>query len=443
MRVRLLSLLIMFGLLAGSCGAVRPEPLAFVDEDARPGQSVIRVATWDATALTPAIEAWEQEHPTARVVIEIRSLDDHHDDVLDPTTAAADVIAVDARYAADVRNRTDLFADLEDVLANIEPSVDWRTAEGVADDGTVTAVAIDTGGMALAVRTDLLAEVEDPDSGGTVADAIESVEGWCDLVALGDLYSESTGRPFLPSAADIFEIVLDQSDTRLVDADSDRIHADAESVRHAWEMAMLTIGVPPVDRQFDDPCPDLPPTKRITAARAPLTASWEQAIAAGDVAVVPAPSWMLERIRTAAPNSAGQWTLVPVPGGPVSIGGTSLAVSSTSDHGALARDLIEHLARPTTQSTTFREFGHLPASAARYDVPAVLDHREPFFDDTPIGRRYIDSIDGYSPAADAPQDQAVMEQFRAAVTRVDAGTQTPAEAWAEALWRIDLLIDDA
>ena len=78
MRVRLLSLLIMFGLLAGSCGAVRPEPLAFVDEDARPGQSVIRVATWDATALTPAIEAWEAEHPTARVVVEIRSLGDHH-----------------------------------------------------------------------------------------------------------------------------------------------------------------------------------------------------------------------------------------------------------------------------------------------------------------------------------------------------------------------------
>jgi len=36
MRVRLLSLLIMFGLLAGSCGAVRPEPLAFVDEELRP-----------------------------------------------------------------------------------------------------------------------------------------------------------------------------------------------------------------------------------------------------------------------------------------------------------------------------------------------------------------------------------------------------------------------
>ena len=442
MRVRLLSLLIMFGLLAGSCGAVRPEPLAFVDEDARPGQSVIRVATWDATALTPAIEAWEAEHPTARVVVEIRSLGDHHADALDASTPPADVIAVDARYSADFRDRTDLFADLSDVLDNIEPSVDWRAAEGIADDGTVTAIAIDTGGLALAVRTDLLAEVDDPDSGGTLARAIESVDDWCGLIELGDLYSETTGRPFLPSAADVFEIVLTQQDSRLVDGDGARIHADSDAVQLAWETAMLAIGVPTADRQFDDPCPDLPTTKRITAARAPLTASWEQSIAAGDVAAVPAPSWMLERIRTAAPNTTGEWTLVPVPGGPVSIGGTALAVSSASNHDALARDLLEHLARPTTQSTTFREFGHLPAAAARYDVPAVLDHREPFFDETPIGSRYIDSIDGYEPAADAPQDQAVMEQFRAAVARVDAGTQTPAEAWAEALWRIDLLIDD-
>ena len=36
-----------------------------------------------------------------------------------------------------------------------------------------------------------------------------------------------------------------------------------------------------------------------------------------------------------------------------------------------------------------------------------------------------------------------MQEFRAAVARVDAGTQTPGEAWSEALWRIDLLLDDA
>ena len=443
MRVRLLSLLIMFGLLAGSCGAVRPEPLAFVDEDARPGQSVLTVATWDATALTPAIEAWEAEHPTARVVVETLPFDDHHADALDPGTAAADVIAIDARYGADFRNRTDLFADQSAALDTVEAAPDWRAAEGVADDGTVTSTAIDTGSLAFAIRIDLLQEVDDPMSGGTLARAIESISTWCDLIELGDVYSESTGRAFLPAASDVFEIVLRQSGGSFVDTDGTRVHETSADVQHAWETAMLAIGAPASARQFDHPCPTLGTTKRITAARSPLTASWDVAIGTGEIAAVPAPSWMLERIRTVAPTTAGSWTLLPVPGGPVSIGGTSLAVSANTEHDALARDLIEHLARPTSQSTTFREFGNLPASAARYEVPAVLDHREPFFDDTPIGERYIDAIAELTPAASAPQDQEIMQEFRAAVARVDAGTQTPGEAWSEALWRIDLLLDDA
>ena len=70
----------------------------------------------------------------------------------------------------------------------------------------------------------------------------------------------------------------------------------------------------------------------------------------------------------------------------------------------------------------------------------MLDHREPFFGNSPIGQIYVDSVQGMSPAPAGARDAEIMVEFRAAVTRVDTGTQTPDEAWNEALWRIDLLV---
>jgi len=153
-----------------------------------------------------------------------------------------------------------------------------------------------------------------------------------------------------------------------------------------------------------------------------------------------APSWALEHIRTTAPATAGTWDLLAVPGTVGNRGGMSLAVSADSEHAELAMNLISHLTRASSQSTAFREFGNLPASADQYERAAILDHRESFFGDAAIGSRYVDSVSGYEPAARDEHDHVIVREFREAVSRVDAGTQTPDEAWSEAMWRIDLFL---
>ena len=207
---------------------------------------------------------------------------------------------------------------------------------------------------------------------------------------------------------------------------------------------MLAIGTDRDDLQFAEPCEDQNSgIQRITAFnQASFTPGWSEGLQDGAFAATFAPSWMLDRIRTTAPETSGNWELLSVPGTLGTNGGASLAVSRSSEHTDLAIDLIGHLTRSTVQSATFRDFGNLPAASSQYTADAVLDHREPFFGSTPIGELFVESVEGYEPAPTAEHDQVILREFRAAVARVDAGTQTPQQAWDEAIWRIDLFISE-
>lgn len=422
-------------LVASACGTLTPDSLAFVEETERPGQTVLHLATYTNAGIVSAIEQWEREHPTATVIVDRRSFDDHHSTILEPRadTITPDVVAYDVVYSANIRERTDLFRDLREFGATEfeEDALWWRWGQGVASDGSVIGIPIDAGGVALAYRTDL--------AGIELVESIETMANWCDLLTIGDAYSDVTAKPFLPRASDIFDAVLNQAELRYTDSDGESIHETNPAVHRAWDTAMRSLGEQPM---FTDPCPMAEDIDRFSANLVSGSDEWETALRSGDIAAVLASAETLGDLQSTAPETAGRWRVVAVPdGGSGNSNGMSLAVHAESAHAGLAYDLAAFLAEPSTQGRVFEQFGRFPAAEALYGDTELVEHQRPFFGDSPIGSIYIASVTGYAPAPDGPDLRLVQRELRGAVSRVESGNQTPQEAWDEAIWRIVRVLD--
>ena len=432
-RVRVLFLVVAASLVASACSAVAPESLAFED-DVASRQTVIRIAATSADTISDAIAAWELEHPTTDVVIDVRPPDEHHALMLESRAAgnAPDIVMIDADHTTAFRNQTEIFANLVPLGgADLEENfIAWRWEQGLADDGAVIAVPINAGGLALAYRSDLL--------GQNLSKDLEEATGWCDVIAVGDRYADHTRRAFLPEADGLFEAILDQAPVRFHNSDGALIHSTNPAVRTAWDTTMRALGERPM---FEDPCPEHTDILRISANLTAGSNEWDEAIRTDRFAATLVSSTALNAIQTTAPETAGSWRLTDLPGNQSgNSGGAHLAVHIDSSHQALAFDLVAYLADPATQLDAFIAGGPFPAASTIYADDALLDHRNPFFGDSAIGQVFRSSVRNYVVAPEGPEHQLILDEYRAAVSRVESGTQTPQEAWNEAQWRIDLFL---
>jgi len=421
---------IAVALLAAACGAVTPDSLALVEETERRGETVIRLATYTNDGISSAIEQWEREHPTASVIIDRRGFDDHHSSMLEPRadSTTPDVVAFDMNFSADFRDRADLFVDLR-TFGGDEfqgDALGWRWDHGVAEDGSLIGIPIDVGGMALAYRLDL--------AGPELVESIKNMADWCDLLVVGDAYSDVTAKPFLPRASDIFESVLNQSPLRYHDSEGEPIHDTNPAVHRAWDIAMRSLGEAPL---FQDPCPEAADIDRFSANLSIGSDEWDEALRSGLIAAVMASAETLGDIQTTAPETSGRWRVTALPEtGAGSVNGMSLAIHADTPHAELAFDLVAFLAEPSTQKRVFEELSRFPAAESLYTEAGILGHRRPFFGESSLGSTYVTSVTEFTPAPDGPDLRLVQRELRGAVSRVESGNQTPQEAWDEAMWRI-------
>lgn len=420
-------------LTATACGGLNPETLAFV-EDERPGQTEIRLAIWPTPGLADALDDWEREHPTATVVLDVSSFDDHHQDILEPPQSARtpDVVAFDAQYSANFRDQPDLLLDLgryetDQLKAR---TVAWAWDQGVSPDGALIGVPVDVGGVALAYRSDLLAQ--------NMSRSIEEATTWCEVIEVGDLYSDLTGRAFLPEAGELFETVLLQAGEQFHNAAGELMVEDSQGLAEAWDLSMHALGERAV---FAERCPENTDVQRIAANMEVGSDQWRASLDGRGVGALIAPAALLDDIQSAAPATAGAWRVTSLPGSGGGNGsGMHLGIHASTTHADLAWDLISHLSEPSNQIRTFRQSGRFPAAESTYQNPEVRGATESFFGESPIGEIYISNIEQSTPGPDGPEFRLVLREFRAAITRVESGTHTPEDAWDDALWRVEQLL---
>lgn len=420
-------------LVAAACGDLAPDSLAYTsNETDAAAQSVLRIATPRLSGLESAIDDWEREHPTARVEIVVRSLDDHHRSVLDDAGAGGtfDIIGFDASYGPDIRARSELFLDLEPFDTDLADAyLASRWSEGIGDDGRVIGLPLDVDSSALLVRTDLVP----PDQ----VELLGASTTWCELIAVGDTFSDASDIAFLPDGDELFTAILSQNRLSFIDQDGSLIDNQRAELERAWDLAMLAVGETPL---HDDPCPDeSAEISRIVRNLDSDGEQWRTGLREGGFAAVIAQYSELREIASAAPDTSGKWTIVELPGvAGASSGGIHLGVSADTTQPELAYDLVSYLADPVIQENAFADgSGPFPAASTLYDHPAITNYSDDFFGDAQIGSIFASTAERRPTTLAGPNRRLAIEQFVSALNTVEDESQTPEQAWEEVLWRIE------
>ncbi|MBB0244274.1 extracellular solute-binding protein [Streptomyces alkaliphilus] len=294
--------------------------------------------------------------------------------------------------------------------------LDWVINQSVARDGSIIGIPTDVGGMAVAYRTDLFAEAGLP----TDRDEVGALwPTWEDFIEVGRQYTDATGNAFIDNApTSVFYQAVNQVSQKYHDADGELIHDTNQEVRDAFDLALDAIAAD------------------ISAGQASFTEGWSAGMQQGAYAVVAAPSWMLNSIRSNAPDTEGNWDVATIPGGAGNWGGSYLAIPAKAANPEAAWAYISEMQSPQGQLEHFLDSGALPTTPEVYDDEDLTASTDPFFSDAPIGTIYTDSLLGLEPFLIGPDSATIGNEFLNALTAVEQGGADPDEAWDTALANI-------
>ncbi|HUH08853.1 MAG TPA: ABC transporter substrate-binding protein [Egibacteraceae bacterium] len=368
------------------------------------------------------IEEYQEANPDVTVVTKTYDADAQSYRAYHEALGAAvvgdsspDVVAIDVGYIAAFKARRNSFHDLLELGAReLEGDyLAWKWRQGLISDGSaLIGLSTDIGPMTVCYRRDLLGVAELASDRDELAELWDS---WEAFISFGQRYTAATGKAFLNAGAVIFETVVNQSLKRYYDVDGRLIYDSNPRVKHAWDLAAAAIG------------------SGITAGVPHLGSAWSTALSRGDFAAVPCPAWMRPFVEHGAPDTAGDWdmTLMPKRGG--NWGGSFLALPAGSDKPEEAFKLMSWLLAPAQQLKVFQTNGNFPSTPALYDSPEIQGFSSAFFNDAPIGQLYAASALANIEPFDGPADGLITAGFIDALGRVEAGAETPDQAWDSAL----------
>jgi cellobiose transport system substrate-binding protein len=138
-------------------------------------------------------------------------------------------------------------------------------------------------------------------------------------------------------------------------------------------------------------------------------------------------------IQGQAPKTAGDWDVASVPGGGGNWGGSYLAVPKQSKNADLAYQLVKFLTSPASQAYVFKQTGNLPSQPALYSNPAIVNFKNPFFNNAPVGKIFTTSAKALKPQITGAHQGDIQTASTNAIERVEQKKQSPAQSWAQFL----------
>ncbi|MBW4720256.1 ABC transporter substrate-binding protein [Saccharothrix obliqua] len=385
------------------------------------GRLRLTVATFGEFGYESLFEEYERAHPGVDVVGRVADFDAHHKGLITALATgngAADVVAVEEQYMPRLRESTAGFADLAKFGASglRDRWAPWKWEQGVADDGKVVlGLGTDMGGLAMCYRRDLFERAGLP----TDRDAVAALwPTWEQYAEVADRFArDAPGAAFVDSVRSIYTAVLNQAGESYFARAGDSFIADTNpNVKRAFDIAGA-----------------LGASGR-TAKVNTFTQPWNVAINQGGFATLTCPAWMLAQIKDAGgPANSGKWDVTAIPGGGGNWGGSYLTVPAQGAHQREAYQLAEWLTAPEQQRKLFVDDGILPSQPEVYRDPVVLEHKDPYFSDAPVGRLFAASSDTIRPNYRGVRDADVRPVFGRALGRVEEGSQSIDQAWEQAV----------
>jgi cellobiose transport system substrate-binding protein len=412
-RVATAATAVVLAAALAACGGGDDDNGGLTADGELPTGQTITVWTFGATGLEDSMEAWADDTGN-KIEIKTSEYDAHHEQLLTALASGAvpDVAVVETAYSAQFKQSADYFTDLREFGADdIEGDyLDWRWAQGVADDGYVFGIPTDVGGMAMAYRTDLFESAGLPSD---PADVEKLWTSWDEFLDAGRDYTTKTGEPWLDDTGVLYQTLVNQLPEKYYASEDELIYETNPGIESAFEMSVSA--------------------GDLSANLAAFTPEWNTAMAKGDYAVQLAPAWMLNYIQSQAPDTKGKWSVVNLPEGGGNWGGSQLTVPKASDNAALAYDMISTVLSPESQFEVFKTGGNFPSTPELFEKPELVDFTSDFFSGAPIGQIYADSAKALEPVYEGPKERQISRAFTDALDRTETGDESPDEAWSSAL----------
>ena len=285
----------------------------------------------------------------------------------------------------------------------------WAVGAATATNGSIVGVPTDVGGLGLAYRADLFQAAGLPTD---PAEVEKMWSTWDGFIEMGKKYTAATGKPFVDNVeTSVFFSTVNQVTEKYYSPDGKLVYDTNPQVKNAFDVAVKTYQA------------------GISANIAAWSSGWDPGKANGTFAVTIAPSWLLSGIKSAAPDTSGNWRIATVPGIGGNWGGSVIAIPARAAHPDAAWQYIKTMESSQNQTEHFTKTGTLPAAKDSLTSSAVLGYTDTFFGDSAIGKVMSDSVQKFNSFYNGPDTSAIGAGLLNALADMQAGNVKPADAW--------------
>ncbi|MEU7174326.1 extracellular solute-binding protein [Micromonospora tulbaghiae] len=335
---------------------------------------------------------------------------------------AGDVVAIEEGLLVEYKANPQNFVNLLDHgAADLKGNfLDWKWNQGLTADGKqLIGLGTDVGGMAMCYRTDLFAKAGLP----TDREAVSKLwPTWQDYIKVGEQFTaKKTGASFLDAATNTFNTILLQT------------AGNSSGYSYYDTGNNLVVGSNPAVKQAYDTTMDIIDSG-LSGKYGSWSEEWVSAFKQSKFATIACPAWMTGVIEGNAGAAAkGKWDIAQIPGNGGNWGGSFLAVPKQSRHQAEAIELAKFLTSAKGQIGAFKAKGPLPSSPQALEDPAIIDSKNAYFSEAPVGKIFAEGAKSLKPVYMGPKNQAVRTEVENAVRSVELGKRSPEQGWTDAV----------
>ncbi|MBQ1044865.1 MULTISPECIES: ABC transporter substrate-binding protein [unclassified Micromonospora] len=335
---------------------------------------------------------------------------------------AGDVVAIEEGLLVEYKANPQNFVNLLDHgAADLKGNfLDWKWNQGLTADGKqLIGLGTDVGGMAMCYRTDLFAKAGLP----TDREAVSKLwPTWQDYIKVGEQFTaKKTGASFLDAATNTFNTILLQT------------AGNSNGYSYYDTDNKLVVGSNPAVKQAYDTTMDIIDSG-LSGKYGSWSEEWVSAFKQSKFATIACPAWMTGVIEgNAGAGAKGKWDIAQIPGNGGNWGGSFLAVPKQSKHQAEAIELAKFLTSAKGQIGAFKAKGPLPSSPQALEDAAILDSKNAYFSEAPVGKIFAEGAKSLKPVYMGPKNQAVRTEVENAVRSVELGKRSPEQGWTDAV----------
>jgi cellobiose transport system substrate-binding protein len=406
---RLLIPLLAIGLFASACSGS--------DTPSGDEKITLTIAGFGDFGFKPLYEEYKKSHPNIEIQERISEYAAHHQNLIShlaTNSGAADIEAIEIGYLSSFTATPNRFHNLLDLGAGSLEStyLPWKWQQGLSTDKkALVGLGTDVGGMAMCYRTDLFQQAGLP----TARDEVSKLwPTWEQYVSTGKRYKAALPNSFFMEASgNMFRGMIEQAPEGLYD-NSDKLVVESNpNVKKSWDLTVDAI------------------QSGLSNKLAAWSPEWTAAFGKGTFATIVCPAWMTSYIESNAKDAAGKWDIAAVPGGAGSMGGSHLTLPKQGKNAEEAYKLLSWLVAPEQQKKVFKTTGNFPSTPSLYTDPDLTGFSKAFFNNAPIGQIFTASAQAVKPQHQGPKQGDVFNTIGSGLGRIEQGSQSPADAWAQ------------